>query len=284
MIKLKSITPLIFGSPVTHPKVSVIVVTYKLGDRLTDCLDALIKQDYQNFEIILINNGEINIDIVKKYNIRYVDLGRNYGCSYARNVGASVAKAPILAFLDDDAIPERRWVSAIRQSLESKNIVGVRGKVVPQHTNLFNLLPRHYNLGNSIKQSYIDFEGSCGFKRKEYLAVGGFNPKIAYGEGIDLTYRLSKFTNAITIYDPSIVVAHDYADSLRHYIKKCFRNGKNNKKQEKMHKDFLGFMDKYKTRIDTGKLNIVLRILRFPLYIIGEIASKLGACLVLVEN
>ena len=91
-------------------KISVIVPVYNAEKYLVECLESLVKQTYQNFEIILVNDGstdnssKICEEYKKKYkNIKYISI-ENHGVSYARNLGIAEASGEYLYFMDSDDI------------------------------------------------------------------------------------------------------------------------------------------------------------------------------------
>ncbi len=89
------------------PLVSVIVATYNRRFFLVDSLRSIMAQTYQDFEIIVVNDGGEDVeDIVNKVNTRgkivYVKNALNKGASAARNKALQVAKGEIIAYLDDD--------------------------------------------------------------------------------------------------------------------------------------------------------------------------------------
>lgn len=87
--------------------VSVIVVTYNRGYIIGAALESLRKQEYHNFEVIVVDDGseDETADIVKQFsdlNIKYIKLEKNQGQSHARNVGLEHAQGKFIAFLDSD--------------------------------------------------------------------------------------------------------------------------------------------------------------------------------------
>lgn len=87
--------------------VSVIVVTYNRGYIIGSAFESLRKQEYKNFEVIVVDDGseDDTADIVKKFSdldIKYIKLEKNQGQSHARNVGLEHAKGKYIAFLDSD--------------------------------------------------------------------------------------------------------------------------------------------------------------------------------------
>jgi len=89
------------------PEISVILPTYKRPHLLPDAIQTVLRQTFQDFEIIIINDAsqDNTKEIVKKFNdarIHYVEHKKNKGGSAARNSGIKKAKGKYIAFLDDD--------------------------------------------------------------------------------------------------------------------------------------------------------------------------------------
>lgn len=92
----------------SNPLISVIIPVYNCADYIAETVNSVLLQSYQNFEIILINDGstdsseEVCISLGKdKDNIVY-QYQTNAGVSAARNKGVSLAKGDYIAFLDGD--------------------------------------------------------------------------------------------------------------------------------------------------------------------------------------
>lgn len=98
-------------------KVSIIVPIYNAEKYLKECLESLVNQTYNNFEIILINDGSIDnsSDICKEYikiydNIIYQE-NENHGVSYSRNFGIKLATGEYIAFVDSDDYIEHDMIT-----------------------------------------------------------------------------------------------------------------------------------------------------------------------------
>lgn len=88
---------------------SFIVPVYNAEKYLKRCLDALLKQSFKDFEIILIDDGskDNSVNIIKEYqeknrNIVLYENKENKGVSYSRNVGIQNAQGEYLVFCDAD--------------------------------------------------------------------------------------------------------------------------------------------------------------------------------------
>src|SRR5947209_12288604 len=99
------------------PLVSVVVVNFNGRESLLKCLMSVRKSDYPNFETVIVDNGSQDgsaDEIVKSFGddprIKLVRCDTNLGLARARNIGAQVANGRFIAFLDNDAIPDARWL------------------------------------------------------------------------------------------------------------------------------------------------------------------------------
>lgn len=86
--------------------ISVIVPIYNKEKYLKACLDSILKQSYQNIEIIAINDGSTDSsgEICRKYQdkrIQYIETP-NQGAACARNLGIDLAKGRYISFIDAD--------------------------------------------------------------------------------------------------------------------------------------------------------------------------------------
>ena len=92
----------------SSPLVSIIVPVYNVEKYLSDCLDSLVNQTYQNTEIVCIDDGSTDSspDILKSYKDRYrqikVITTGNRGQAAARNLGLEKASGDFIMFVDSD--------------------------------------------------------------------------------------------------------------------------------------------------------------------------------------
>lgn len=114
--------------------VSVITPTWKRNKLLLErCIPSIQKQTYQNFEHIIVSDGEdpdLENVLVGKENTRFVQLGRNWrqfshGASYGavpRAAGTYVAKGQYIAYLDDDDefLPDH--IQSLVELIEAENL------------------------------------------------------------------------------------------------------------------------------------------------------------------
>ncbi len=102
------------------PKLSVVIPSYNRQDYIPETLKSLEKQTFQDFEIILIDDGSTDrtVEIVKSSPSRaQIFTQENQGLVAARNRGVSMAKGEYICFVDSDdvVLPDRfaRQVAAL---------------------------------------------------------------------------------------------------------------------------------------------------------------------------
>jgi glycosyltransferase involved in cell wall biosynthesis len=90
------------------PEISIIVPVYNVENYLEDCLDSILAQSFQHFEVILVNDGSIDksgfiCDDYAKRDNRIKVIHQEYrGVSNARNIGIALAKGEFIGFVDSD--------------------------------------------------------------------------------------------------------------------------------------------------------------------------------------
>lgn len=124
--------------------ISVVISTYNRGAVLPQALESVLNQDASDFvyEIIVVdNNSDDNTRaVIDSFlarggrELRYVFEGRQ-GVSFGRNAGIAVARAPIIAFFDDDVFVPRDWLATIRKIMDQQpEVEYIGGKVLPEWT------------------------------------------------------------------------------------------------------------------------------------------------------
>lgn len=88
--------------------VTIIIPVYNAERTLCKCLDSILAQDFNNYEIILVNDGskDSSLEICKEYESKHQNISvinqNNAGVSSARNAGLDVAKGDWIIFIDSD--------------------------------------------------------------------------------------------------------------------------------------------------------------------------------------
>lgn len=102
------------------PKISVIVPVYNVENYLRECVESILKQEYIDFELLLIDDGstdrsgKICDEYIEKDSRVKVYHTSNHGVSSARNLGIECSKAPWICFVDSDDLIDEKYLSVFR--------------------------------------------------------------------------------------------------------------------------------------------------------------------------
>jgi tetratricopeptide (TPR) repeat protein len=202
-----------YGAP-TSPTYSIIVVLYQRHSDLGQALGRLSRySDIPEFELIFVNNGEFVADDIVEHckKFRWIDVGFNFGCSGARNLGARAARGSLLIFIDDDGFIEDLAIERLIENITEHDALAVRGRVRPKSESRSEL-PRNYDLGDDVIYSVPNAEGISIWRRQEFLDHGGFDTLLAGGEGLALWSRMYGSDSLRPfLYSPDAVLLHDFA-------------------------------------------------------------------------
>jgi GT2 family glycosyltransferase len=119
-----------------RPRVSVIVVCWNAADVLGRCVEHLFAQDYENYEIVVVDDGsdDATVQVAQEASrrgvLRLVQSRRNRGCPSARNLGLRQADGEIVAFIDADGFAATQWLSEVVEAFgEDSSIGGIASTV-----------------------------------------------------------------------------------------------------------------------------------------------------------
>jgi GT2 family glycosyltransferase len=128
-----------------RPLVSVIVVCWNSADVLGRCLEHLLAQDYENYEIVVVDDGssddtmEVAEEALGSGRLTVVHSTLNRGCPHARNLGLRHARGDLIAFIDGDGFAAPTWLSEIVHAFRSNPSAGAVASTVFIDANPFVL-------------------------------------------------------------------------------------------------------------------------------------------------
>jgi GT2 family glycosyltransferase len=200
--------------------VSIIIIDYKTHNPyLVECLEGIRNQSYKHYEVILVTDYKTSIQFPK---IKQYAFNRYASPAEKRDHGAQLAKGNILAFIDDDAYPEKNWLNNIIDNFSDKKVAAVGGpgftppRVSWQETvsglvsaSPLGSGPYAYRFLPLKKQFVEDYPSmNLSIKKCDFLKVGGFDSHYWPGEDtklcLDLVYKLGKKI----AYEPKALVYH----------------------------------------------------------------------------
>lgn len=209
-----------------RPAVSVVVSTYRRAHRLPDLVRALERQTIQEpFEVVIVDNGspdetsEILAELAARSRIpiRPQRIERNAGPAPARDLGWRAARAPLIAFTDDDCLPEPGWLTAMVAGLREHGVV--QGRTEPNHAHRPQRGPFSRTQGIRAERGFYE-TCNMGYRRDVLERTGGFDLSFHFGgEDTDLGWRARKL-GASSAFAHDAVVLHDITpSSFRAYLR-----------------------------------------------------------------
>ena len=111
------------------PKVSIIIVNYNGKELLQKCLDSLLKVNYDNFEIILVDNNSTDgtVELVTKNypSLIIIKLDSNKGFAEPNNIAAKISNGKYLLFLNNDTVVTPNFISEMVKVMETDKKIAV---------------------------------------------------------------------------------------------------------------------------------------------------------------
>jgi glycosyltransferase involved in cell wall biosynthesis len=219
-------------------QISAIICTHNRDTYLGAAIDSLLAQDFAaDFEVIVVDNNSSDRtrEVVEQRacnpRLKYI-FEPTTGLSVARNTGARVASAEILAYLDDDAVASDRWLQVLYSAYANNPKLAIAGGKVtllwPPTMQPPNWLSSGlagnlgaYDLGDNIV--YIEQPGltprglNYSIRRSFLTEIGGFDPHLGrVGKNLLSNEELQMTEFALgrgwqVAYLPEALVAHNVA-------------------------------------------------------------------------
>ncbi|MFW6116245.1 MAG: glycosyltransferase family 2 protein [bacterium] len=220
-------------------KASVIIPVWNGQEYLPDCLDALLVQDYRDFEIIAVDNASADgsADLVAENYpaVRLIRNERNLGFAGGCNVGLRAADGDVLVLLNQDVIVQPNWLLALVDGVDEPG-VGIAGAKLlePDGRTLSHAggylewpvaMGLHIGAGEVDRGQYDvarDVEYVTGASlavRSDTLdAIGSLDARFYPGfyEDVDFCWR-ARDAGWRVKYEPRATGIHDEASSTRHH-------------------------------------------------------------------
>jgi GT2 family glycosyltransferase len=219
-----------------------------------EAVNSLLEQTHREMEIIIVVDGnkELYERIVKVYgardNIKIVATEESLGAFGAGNVGVKTARGDVIAFTDDDAIAERRWVESLVDTYEKLDAISVGGKILPiWASGKPDYFPEElYWLVGVTHEEFADekvvevrntFGPNMSFRREVFKEIGLFNEKLGFakrgtsymqGAEPEFALRMKQKLGQGVMYNPEAIVYHKIPPSkvkVKMLLRRAFYQG-----------------------------------------------------------
>lgn len=213
-----------------NPKVSIIIPVYNGEKTLEQCLTSILKQDYENYEIVVVDNNSTDKtkEIIKDFQsknkeVKYLfEPTRARGA--ARNTGEKTASGEIILMTDSDCVVPEVWIKRMIKPILSEGYEAVQGfeENIPddfwnryrhiKFTERFEKIKMSEVIGKIDTKNFAikgDSLKKTGFTSRKYFS----------GNDAELSIRLAK--NKLKIkFLSDIKVGHFHPSSLKEVFRK----------------------------------------------------------------
>lgn len=196
-------------------KYSLILCTLNRENLLKNCLESLFKQTYQNFEIIIVDQGDnvqqIYLNVPK---IKYIHM-KQKGLSNARNAAIEITDGDYCCLIDDDAVYPPDWLENIEKCISNLKVDVISGRIKDPETGCYALKGEKNtsidDLGYYGVLKYC-LSACCTIKTSELRKIKfdncfGVGRHWGAGEETDAIWSIKENGGKVS-YNPSIEVYH----------------------------------------------------------------------------
>lgn len=211
----------------------MVVATHGRSGFLGRLVGALEAQDLDvPFEVVVVDDASPDdtwdelgrLALVSTVPVRPLRLARQSGPAVARNRGWRAARGSLVAFTDDDCVPQPGWLSHLVGGLQVADVV--QGRTVP-------IPEKEAGRGPFARSVWVEHEdgryetANVGYHRSLLEQVGGFDERFRrpFGEDIDLAWRARELGGR-TLFVPDALVHHEvFASRWWDHVRETRRRG-----------------------------------------------------------
>jgi glycosyltransferase involved in cell wall biosynthesis len=221
------------GAAPYQPSCTVVICTRDRPECLDRCLEALSRVTYPNFEVLVVDNAPSDDrarQVAERWSARHV-VEPDLGLDRARNTGARLAAGKIIAYTDDDAVPQPDWLTHLVAGFRDPKVMVVTGRNVPPdglaqtHPHLVTDLgpeARRLDLTHPLWFEMANFGGigtgsNMAFRRSAFDVGPGFDVRLDRGAPLHGGGEHHAFFSVIEsgyaiLYTPAAEVIHPRRD------------------------------------------------------------------------
>ncbi len=201
------------------PLASIVILNWNGKSFLDACLESVLRQDDENFEVLLVDNGSTDgsVEHVRSLFpvVHVIEAGANLGFAAGNNLGVRHAGGDLVILLNNDTVVQHGWLSGLRRAMESPEAVLVSSHVVTEgvptkyyeRNGSINLIGHNIMRVFTLPENTFFCSGaSLAFRKKVFGEP--FDPEyFLYGEDVYLGLR-ARFMGYRPLHVRESVVHH----------------------------------------------------------------------------
>jgi GT2 family glycosyltransferase len=206
----------------------VVIPTWNGAHLLGPCLDALAAQTLPPARILVVDNGSTDGSqalVESRDGVEWIPLGDNRGFAAAANAGIAASTAPLVALLNNDAVPEPGWLEALVRGLDDQRVSFAASRMLFADRDEINAAGDSFDArgrggynrgigqpdGPAFDEPRLVFGACAGaalYRRSLFDDVGVFDERFFLSwEDVDLDLRAT-LAGHRCLYVPDAVVRH----------------------------------------------------------------------------
>jgi GT2 family glycosyltransferase len=221
-------------------RVSIIVINYNGEGLITNCLEALEKQSFKEFEIVIVDNGSLDDSLyeIKRFLkessissfVKLIPLNKNQGFAGGNSEGFKHACGEYIALLNNDAEPNAKWLQELVMAMDGDPKVGIcASKLIVYGSDIidsagdgFSTSLKGFKRGEGENICFYNGKvyifGACAgaalYRRKMFDEIGFLDDDFfLIHEDTDLNFRAQLYGWKV-VYVPTAIVYHKVRSSI----------------------------------------------------------------------
>lgn len=217
----------------TNPLVTVVIPVYNGASFLEDALQSVLKSDYPNFEVLLIDDGsqdkskELCKKLEKKYSdkVRFHAFPQNRGLGRVLNYALENAKGKYICRINqDDEMTSDRITKQVRFMESHPDVTLLGSWLSVKDENGSTRINKFLEKDKDIRETWLSlspvWDAAVMYPRKTALEVGGYDQSYWPADDLHMWYRLGKVGKIANIQEPLTEIKfHVKAASVKHHKK-----------------------------------------------------------------
>jgi len=217
-------------------RVSVVIPARNAAGLIESCLQALRNQTLpaEAYEVIVVDDASTDqtAQIARRLGAQVIVLPSRGGSYTARNRGAELARAPLLAFTDADCSPEPDWLAEGLRPFDDPAVGCVCGVVRGHAPGTTWVERRQLDLETlsergSLEHPFLPYAQTANafYSKAAWSELGGFADRWISGGDADMSWRMSSETDYRLVAASAAVVRHRHRKTVAAMCRQSYRHG-----------------------------------------------------------